>query len=62
MTRAARAPEIACDSRKQKLYHLNQPLEKAENSALAKKPRVTSTSRLELICPGHRYSHRLRLR
>ena len=27
MTRAARAAEIACDSRKQKLYRLNQPLD-----------------------------------
>ena len=27
MTRAARAQEIACDSRKQKLYRLNRPLE-----------------------------------
>ena len=27
MTRAARALEIACDSRKQKLYRLNRPLE-----------------------------------
>ena len=26
MTRAARVPEIACDSRKQKLYRLNRPL------------------------------------
>ena len=26
VTRAARAPEIACDSRKQKLYRLNWPL------------------------------------
>ena len=26
MTQAARALEIACDSRKQKLYHENQPL------------------------------------
>ena len=25
MTQAARALEIACDSRKQKLYHLNRP-------------------------------------
>ena len=27
MMRAARALEIACDSPKQKLYHLNQPLQ-----------------------------------
>ena len=27
MTRAARALEIACDSRKQKLYPLNRPLQ-----------------------------------
>ena len=26
MTGAARAPEIACDSCKQKLHHLNRPL------------------------------------
>ena len=26
MTRAERAPEIACDSREQKLYHPNRPL------------------------------------
>ena len=28
MTRAVPAPEIACDSRKQKLYRLNRPLGK----------------------------------
>ena len=49
MTRAARALEIACDSRKQKLYHLNRPLQLYPSFRLT---RLTSLSNFLYITYG----------
>ena len=48
MTRAARALEIACDSREQKLYRLNRPLGVAAKRLGVQGPVVQSQIKLIL--------------